>query len=141
MDHAATTASSGVALGSGKLVDLGRGELAGGDTVFEENVEFTVGAALGLGETEVGPDDADARGAEPQVARLRSPVPESVSPTTTTAGQSRTLTKQKGSTCKGSRTQRPHRRRCTGYEQGRQSWSGDGSSPSRRPASSTQGRQ
>ena len=48
VDHTtAGTTSSGIALGSGKLVDLGSGKFASGHTVLEENVEFTVGASWG----------------------------------------------------------------------------------------------
>lgn len=51
-------------------VDVGALELAGGNLVLEENVELAVGAALGLGETEVDPDNAEEAGAGPEEARV-----------------------------------------------------------------------
>ena len=50
-------------------------ELAGGDAVGEEDIQFTVGAALGFWETEEGPDDAEGVEAEPEEAGLGTPVP------------------------------------------------------------------
>lgn len=51
-------------------VDVGALELAGRDPVLEEDVELAVGAALGLGKTEVDPDNAEEAGTGPEEARV-----------------------------------------------------------------------
>lgn len=63
----------GVSFG-GELVDNGGAELAGGDAVLEEDIEFTVGTALRLGEAEVGPDETEETEAGPEETSLSAPV-------------------------------------------------------------------
>lgn len=50
-------------------------ELASGDLVGEEDVQFTVGPSLGFGEAEVRPRETERVEAEPEEAGLGPPVP------------------------------------------------------------------
>ena len=64
---------AGVALGV-EAVDNGGLELACGNLLLEEDVEFGVGAALGLGEAEEGPDEAEEAGAGVEETSLSAPI-------------------------------------------------------------------
>ena len=75
MSESTSDTGSGVSLGGLELVDLGRLELSGGHSVLEEDVELSVRSSLGLGESEVGPDETEHTGTEPEVSRLGTPVP------------------------------------------------------------------
>jgi len=58
-------------------INLGVLELSRADLVFEEDIEFTVSAALGFWKAEEGPDDAKEAGTGSKEGRLRAPVPRS----------------------------------------------------------------
>lgn len=55
-NSAAHDSRSGVSLMGVEFVDVGRGELAGRSLLFEQDVEFSVGSALGFRQTEPDPD-------------------------------------------------------------------------------------
>ena len=50
-------------------------ELSGRDLVLEQDVEFTIGAAFGLGQAEEDPDRHEEARAGPEESRIGSPVP------------------------------------------------------------------
>lgn len=60
---------------SGELVDLGGLEAPSGNLVFEEQVEFTVRAALGLRQTEVAVKGGETSRNTPEDTGLGTPVP------------------------------------------------------------------
>lgn len=64
-DSTGTTLVGGVTFGGIELVDHGAGELPGGDSLFEEDIEFTISPSLGFGETVVSPDDTHDTGDGP----------------------------------------------------------------------------
>jgi len=58
-----------------ELRDVGLVELPGADFVGEEDIQLTVSTALGFGEAEEGPDDAEEVETEPEEAGLGTPAP------------------------------------------------------------------
>ena len=62
-----------IALGV-EAVDNGGLEVACGNLLLEEDVEFGVGAALGLGEAEECPEEAEEAGAGVEETSLSAPV-------------------------------------------------------------------
>src|SRR3954463_8228754 len=56
-------------------LDLGGGELPGADALLEEHVQLRVGPVLGLGQTEVRPDEREPADTGPEKAGLPPPVP------------------------------------------------------------------
>lgn len=68
-----TVVRAGVAHGV-EAVDSGALEVARGHLLLEEDVEFGIGAALGLGKAEEGPDKAEEAGAGVEETRLSAPI-------------------------------------------------------------------
>lgn len=68
-----TVVGARVALGV-EAVDGGSPEVAGRHLLLEEDVELGVGAALGLGKAEEGPDEAEEAGAGVEETSLSAPV-------------------------------------------------------------------
>lgn len=58
-----------------EYIDFGGGELACGDALLEQQVQLGEGAALGLGQAEVGVDYAEEAGAGPEESGVVAPVP------------------------------------------------------------------
>lgn len=66
---------SSVSLRSRELVDNGGLELPSWNSLLEENVKLSVRSTLGLGKSEVSPDETAETSSGPKVTRLGTPVP------------------------------------------------------------------